>query len=124
MTKHFCDSCGAELIPGKEFCPKCLLRVAVVVPAGENAENKKQYPKDTPENRAKKMKEYKVTVFEEIANLSSRGKYDKTRLEDTLNSIGAEGWDLKKTMTRQIPGLASNTIEFIMIFERDMPLEP
>ena len=117
MEKNTCKACGAELIPGKEFCPKCLIRA----PAEET---KKQYPKDTLENRDKKMKEYKVTVFEEVSNLASRGKYDKTRLEDTLNSFGREGWSLKKILTRQIPGLASNIIEIIMILERDMPLKP
>jgi len=59
MAQKFCKSCGAELIPGKEFCPKCLGRISVVEPI------KKQYPKDSPENRAKKLKEYKVIGMED-----------------------------------------------------------
>ena len=117
MTQNYCKSCGAELIPEKEFCPKCLIRIPIEA-------SKKQYPKDTPENRVKKMKEYKVTVFEEVMDLGSRGKYDKKKIEDTLNALGLDGWSLKKILTKQIPGLASNTYQFIMIFERDMPLEP
>jgi len=100
MTVHFCDSCGAELIPGKEFCPKCLLRVAVVIPAPAKTENKKQYPKDTPENRAKKMKEYKVIGTEETGGLDGGGKFNKKLLEDTLNSYGLEGWSVKAIATR------------------------
>ncbi len=117
MTPKFCSNCGAELVQGVEICLKCHS------PVFPTATGKKQYPKDTPENRARKMREYKVIVFDEVADAASKGKYDKTRLETTLNSLGLEGWSLKKTRMRQIPGLVSSTIEFIMIFERDMPLE-
>jgi uncharacterized Zn finger protein (UPF0148 family) len=33
MAQQFCKACGTELIPGKEFCPKCLVRVPKVVSA-------------------------------------------------------------------------------------------
>jgi uncharacterized Zn finger protein (UPF0148 family) len=124
MTKHFCDSCGAELVPEKEFCPKCLQRVAVVISAAEKAISKKQYPKDTPENRAKNMKEFKVIGMEEVWSLDSGGNFNKKKMEDTLNSYGTEGWSVKAIATRQIPGFASLTNESIIILERDMPLEP
>jgi uncharacterized Zn finger protein (UPF0148 family) len=124
MTKQFCDSCGAELIPGKEFCPKCLLRVAVVVSAANKEKSKKQYPKDTPENRAKKMKEFKVIGMEEVWSLDSGEKFNKKRMEDALNSYGTEGRSVKAIATRQIPGFASLTNESIIILERDMSLEP
>ena len=87
-------------------------------------EQTKQYPKDTPENRAKKMREYKVFVFEEVMDLGSRGMYNKTKMENALNALGLEGWSLKKIVTKQIPGFASTTVQLIMILERDMPLEP
>lgn len=124
MAKQFCDSCGAELIPGKEFCPKCLLRVAVIVPGGEKEASKKQYPKDTPENRAKKMKEFKVIGMEEVWSLDSGGNFNRQKMEDTLNSYGTDGWSVKAIATRQIPGFASLTNESIIILERDMPLVP
>lgn len=88
------------------------------------AESKKQYPKDTPENRAKKMKEFKVIAMEEIWSLDGGGIFNKKVLEDTLNSHGLEGWSVKAIATRQIPGFASLTHESMIILERDMPLEP
>jgi hypothetical protein len=120
MAQNVCKSCGAELIPGKEFCPKCLVRVPVV----PVATTKKQYPKDTPENRAKKMKEYKVIGMEEIWSFDGGGKFNKKGLEDLLNSYGSEGWRVKAIATRQIPGFATLTNESVIILERDMPLEP
>jgi uncharacterized Zn finger protein (UPF0148 family) len=123
MTKYFCDSCGAELIPGKEFCPKCSNRVAVVVPAVGVDVSKKHYPRDSPENRAKKMKEFKVIGMEEIWSLDSGGNFNKKNMEDMLNSYGIDGWSVKAIATRQIPGFLSLTHESIIILERDMPLE-
>jgi hypothetical protein len=120
MAKDTCKSCGTELIPGREFCPKCLIRVPVV----SGVVNKKQYPKDTPENRAKKLKEYKVIGMEEEWSFGSGGRSNKKMIEDALNSYGLEGWCVKEIATRQIPGFGSITYENIIILERDMPLEP
>jgi hypothetical protein len=132
MVQKICKACGTELIPGKVFCPNCLVRIpdvpdvpvaptTLVVPV---AANKKQYPKDTPENRAKKLKEYKVVGMEEVWNPGGGGRFNKRLIEDTLNSYGSEGWCVKEIATRQIPGIASFTYEIIIILERDMPLEP
>ncbi|MCK9580009.1 MAG: zinc ribbon domain-containing protein [Methanoregula sp.] len=120
MAKLFCKSCGAELIPGKEFCPKCLLRV----PVSPVANVKKVYPKDTPENRAKKMKEFKVFVIKDAWDFGSGGQFNAKKIEDTLNSYGFDGWSVKEMATRQIPGIGSLTYEMVVILERDMPLEP
>lgn len=114
MVQKYCTSCGAELIPGNIYCPKCLIRVPV--------EQEKHYPKDTPENRARKMREFKVTVYEEVWDLGSRGKYNTQKVEDFLNTFGRDGWSLKKIVSRTVPGLAFNTIQFIIFLERDMPL--
>jgi hypothetical protein len=120
MAQNFCMACGTELIPGKEVCTKCSVRVpGVSIVAG-----KKQYPKDIPENRAKKMKEYKVVVMEDVWHPAGSGKFNKNLLEDMLNSYGFEGWSMKVITKRQIPGIASLTTESIIILERDMPLEP
>jgi uncharacterized Zn finger protein (UPF0148 family) len=78
MTNQICESCGAELIPGKEFCPKCQLRIAGV-PAGEDAAGENLYPKDTPENRTKEMKEFKVIGMKEVWSLDSGGNFNKKR---------------------------------------------
>ncbi|MDP3564561.1 MAG: DUF4177 domain-containing protein [Methanoregula sp.] len=117
MAQNFCKSCDAELIPGKEFCPKCLIRVPVVA-------TQKQYPKNTPENRAKKMKEYKVIGMEDMWIAGSGGKFNTKKIEDALNSYGYEGWSIKEIATRQTPGFASITSEIILILERDLPLDP
>lgn len=135
MTKHFCDSCGADLIPGKEFCPQCLLRVAVVVPAAEKTMNKKQYPKDTPENHAKKMKEFKVVVVQDkilfslgaalTLNPKNVVTYQTQNLEDKLNDLGLEGWCIKHVEKRRVLDRPTDTIfESIVFLERDLPLEP
>jgi hypothetical protein len=120
MAQNFCMACGTELIPGKEVCPKCSVRV----PGVPIVTGKMQYPKDTPENRAKKMKEFKVIGMEDAWSLVDGGKFNKQLMEEILNSYGFEGWSVKAIATRQIPGIASLTNESMIILERDMPLEP
>jgi uncharacterized Zn finger protein (UPF0148 family) len=121
MVQEVCKACGAELKPGKEYCPKCLVRVSN---STQETRLKKYYPKDTPENRAKKMKEYKVAVIEVEESFGTRSQYDSNRIEDTLNSFGLDGWSLKKILKRKVPHLTSDTYQLITILERDMPLEP
>jgi len=86
--------------------------------------NKKQYPKDTPENRAKKMKEFKVIGMEGVWSLDSRGNFNREMMEETLNLFGTDGWSMKAIATRQIPGFASLTFDSVIILERDLPLHP
>lgn len=117
MAQNFCKSCGTELIPGKEFCSKCLIRVPVAI-------SKKQYPKDTPENRARKIKEYKV-IGQEDTWLNG-GRFDKTSLKDMLNSYAMDGWTVKEISSSKTVGVFFGTPrdEMVIILERDMPLEP
>ena len=77
MTPKFCSNCGAELISGMEVCLKC--HTPVIPPAT----GKKEYPKDTPENRARKMKEYKVIVFDEVADSDKRLTHDPVLYSST-----------------------------------------
>jgi hypothetical protein len=121
MAQKTCKACGAELIPGKEFCPKCLVRIPPNVQTGTI---KKQYPKDTPENRAKNLKEYKVIGFEDEESLSNMGKANIGGLEDFLNSHASEGWIVKEVIERNFPSLTSRVHQYVIILERDMPLEP
>jgi hypothetical protein len=118
MTPNICKSCGAELIPGKDFCPKCLLRTSVVTIT------KNQSQKDTPENRAKNMKEFKVLGIVETWNVITGVKSNKKIIEDELYSYGLDGWSVKAMTTRQIPGIGTLAFEDLIILERDMPLEP
>jgi len=117
MAHNFCKSCGTELIPGKEFCPKCLIRIPVAI-------SKKQYPKDTPENRAKMMKEYKV-IGQEDTWLNG-GRFDKTSLENMLNFYALEGWTVREISASKTFGVFFGTPrdEMIIILERNLPLEP
>jgi hypothetical protein len=120
MTEKRCRACGTVLVPGREFCPNCLIRV----PADPPEKTRRiGYPKDTPENRARNMKEFRVIGMEEVWCLEG-GKFDKMKMEDMLNSYGKEGWSVKAVATRQLPGFASLTNESIVILERDLPLVP
>jgi hypothetical protein len=83
----------------------------------------KQYPKDTPENCAKKMKEFKVIGMDEEWNVLTGAKSNKQLIEQSLNSYGLEGWSVKAIAIRQIPGIGTITYENLLILERDMPLE-
>jgi uncharacterized Zn finger protein (UPF0148 family) len=126
MTKYFCTSCGAELMPGKEFCPKCLIRVVVVVPnvptvsISPVAESKKQYLKDTPDNRAKNLKEYKVIGVEQ--GLFEGPHFNKKNLEKILNSYALEGWKVIEFSINN-PSFSGVPTQIIIILERNMPLE-
>lgn len=109
MPKNYCTACGAELIPGKEFCPKCLVRVSVT--------SQIQYPKDTQENRAKKMKEYKVIGQEDRWLIG--GRFDKRSLEKMLNFYALEGWTVKAIEASKTVGMFLETPrdEIIIILE-------
>lgn len=120
MAQIFCKACGAQLIPGKEFCPKCLVRPAVIVPAPVVP---KQYPKDTPENRAKKLKEYKVIGVEK--GLFDGAHFSKKDLETMLNSYALEGWRvIEFSINNPSMGEGPPMSQIIIVLERDLPLEP
>jgi hypothetical protein len=115
-----CKACGTELIPGKEFCPKCLVRVLEpVVVKGQ-----KGYPVDNPENRAKKMKEYKVIGQED--EWLNGGRFDKKSMENMLNHYALDGWAVREISSSKTFGIFFGTPrdEIIIILERDMPLDP
>lgn len=112
MVKSVCRACGAELIPGKEFCPKCLVRVP-------EKESLKKVLLDTPENRSKNFKEYKVIGQED--KFLNGGRFDKTSLEKMLNSYAEEGWMVKEISTSKTFGIFFGTPrdEMIIILERN-----
>jgi uncharacterized Zn finger protein (UPF0148 family) len=121
MAQQFCKACGTALIPGKEFCPNCLVRGSGVIPAAPKEKVKKQYPKDTPENRARKLKEYKVISFEEAI---TNARFSKKSIENELNSHASDGWKVKECSISNPSSLAFTVNQLIIILERDMPLEP
>jgi hypothetical protein len=117
MVQNYCTSCGAELISEKEFCPKCLLRVAVIVPDVSGVTNKKQDSSDTSENRTKNLKEYKV--FSIKTELLEGGALNTKKLEEKVNFLAKEGW-IVKGLTTNNPG-NSPMSQTIVILERDLP---
>lgn len=111
----FCKSCGAELIPGKEFCPKCLIRVPPSL-----AMKQKDIIEDTPENKAKNLKEYKIISQED--EWLNGGRFDKTSMENMLNSYAKKGWRVKVIASSKTFGVFFGTPrdEMIIVLERDM----
>jgi hypothetical protein len=115
--QKFCKSCGTQFVEGNPFCPKCLIRAPdEMIP--------KDYPQDTPENRAKKMREYKVIGMEDT--WFNGGRFDKMSLENMLNHYALDGWKVREISASKTLGVISGLArdEMIIILERDMPLEP
>lgn len=119
MAQKYCRTCGAQLVQGNPFCPKCLQRIPEDV-----IESWKVYPKDTPENRAKEMKEYKVVGMED--SWQNGGRFDKVSLENMINHYSLQGWRVREISASKTLGLFSSLArdELLVILERDMPLEP
>ncbi len=109
MAHHYCQRCGTKLIPGKEYCPGCSYRVPEVAAP--------------PDTESVQVREYKVIGTEEALDLTSGGRVNKQAMEKILNTHAKNGWCLKTTITRQLPGLTSITYESILILERDVPSE-
>jgi hypothetical protein len=117
----YCVNCGEQIITGTGVCPKC---------QGTNFGDKKDivckktYLKDTPENRAKKMSEYKVIGQED--EWLNGGRFDKYSLEKMLNHYALEGWKVREISASKTYGIFFGTPrdEMIIILERDMPLSP
>lgn len=124
MAQKICKSCGSELVPGNAFCPKCLVRVIDYSPPEPAGLVKMPVLKDTPENRAKHLKEYKVVGMEDT--WLNGGRFDKFSLQNMLNSYASDGWRVREISASKtlgvITGLARD--EMIVILERDLPLVP
>jgi hypothetical protein len=119
MVQKFCKACGAALTPGEKFCPKCLVKAPDYDPQKVDL-----FLKDTPENRAKKLMEYKVVGQEDM--WLNGGRFDKISLEKMLNYYAHEGWKVREITTSKTVGVFLGTPrdEMIVILERDMQLEP
>ena len=68
------------------------------------------------------MKEYKVIGQEDI--WMQGGRFDKTSLENMINSYALDGWTVKDISASKTWGMIVQRDEMIVILERDMPLEP
>jgi hypothetical protein len=66
--------------------------------------------------RSEEMKEYKVLTQKDKF---IGGKFDPVKLETALNSYAEQGWRVVATATAQVPGLAGNREEIILVMERD-----
>lgn len=98
------------MIPDKEFCPNCLVRVIDYVDPKIF-----QMPrlKDTPENRAKNIKEYKV-VGQEDTWLNG-GRFDKISLQNMLNSYALQGWHVREISASKTLGVITGLARDEMI---------
>ena len=123
MQQNFCDSCGEKLIPGRGFCPQCGRCISAVAPGAPAVPGKNPYPNAAPGNRIRSIKEYKVIELNDVWNLGSGGRFDTAIIEKRLNSYGLDGWSLKESASRQIPGLGTLSHQFIIILEREIPLQ-
>jgi hypothetical protein len=122
----FCSSCGESVITGTKICPKCngttfsskLSHIAI------SKEDLAKRPKDTPENRAKKLMEYLVIGQENEWFTGDR--FDRLSLEKMLNHYALDGWTVKEMTTSPTFGVIFGTPrdEMIIILERDMRLIP
>jgi hypothetical protein len=111
----YCLNCGENVITGTPVCPKC---------QGVKFGDKKDIPpkkiKDTSENRAKNLKEYKVVGQED--QWLDGGRFDKNSLERMLNHYALDGWRVREISTSKTVGVFFGTHrdEMIIVLERDM----
>lgn len=111
MTKT-CPSCG-KTHEAAERCPYCN------TPVRKEKIEHGQIP-DTPENRAKSLKEYKVIGQED--EWLNGGRFDKISLENMLNHYARNGWTVKEISASKTFGIFFGTPrdELLIILERDL----
>jgi len=75
---------------------------------------------DTPENRLKNLKEYKIIGQED--EWLNGGRFDKVSMENMLNSYARQGWIVKEISSSKTYGIFFGTPrdEMLIVLERDM----
>jgi hypothetical protein len=63
------------------------------------------------------MKRYKVLTQKDRA---FGGKFNPEKVEEALNSLGQEGWELKAVATAEFPSLTGGRQELVVILEKDI----
>ncbi|MEN6609207.1 MAG: DUF4177 domain-containing protein [Methanoregulaceae archaeon] len=112
---NICSACG-KTHEAATFCPYCNTPVKKeIIKTGRI--------KDTPENRAKGLKEYKVIGQED--EWLNGGRFDKTSLQNMLNYYANQGWIVKEISASKSFGIFFGTPrdEMIIILERDLFLD-
>jgi len=112
-----CKKCSKSFAEGCITCPWC----GQPVPTPTHIEVKIPKLPDTPENRAKKLKEYKIIGQDD--EWLNGGRFDKTSMENMLNFYARQGWVVKEMASSKIFGFligGTNRDEMVIVLERDM----
>lgn len=64
-----------------------------------------------------KMKKYKVMTQKDRM---FGGKFNPEKVEEALNSLGQEGWELKGVATAEFPSLTGGRQELVIFLEKDI----
>lgn len=63
------------------------------------------------------MKKYKVMTQKDRA---FGGKFHPEKVEEALNSLAREGWELKAVATAEFPSLTGGRQELVIILEKEV----
>ena len=63
------------------------------------------------------MKKYKVMTQKDRM---FGGKFNPEKVEEALNSLGQEGWELKGVATAEFPSLTGGRQELVIFLEKDI----
>ena len=107
-----CKKCSKNFAAGCNTCPYCGHKVEIV-PKVLNVP-------DTPENRLKNLKEYKIIGQED--EWLNGGRFDKNSMENMLNSYARQGWRVREMISSKTFGVFFGTPrdEMMIVLERDM----
>ena len=67
--------------------------------------------------RGIKVKKYKVMTQKDRM---FGGKFNPEKVEEALNSLGQEGWELKGVATAEFPSLTGGRQELVIFLEKDI----
>jgi hypothetical protein len=111
-NQNFCKACGKPLMPNLKKCGWCDTPL-------ELPPRVRRLP-DTPQNRARNLKEYKIVGQED--EWLNGGRFDKISMENMLNSYAAQGWIVREMSSSKTFGVFFGTPrdEMMIVLERDM----
>jgi hypothetical protein len=110
-----CTKCSKKYAFGCNTCPWC--GNPAPIPIDYNKTNRLP---DTPANRLKNLKEYKIIGQED--EWLNGGRFDKISMENMLNSYARHGWTVKEMTSSKTFGIFFGTPrdEMMIVLERDM----
>jgi len=109
-----CKKCSKTFAAGCKTCPWC------GAPTEISCDPKAFRLPDTPANRLKNLKEYKIIGQED--EWLNGGRFDKTSFQNMLNSYAQHGWTVREMTTSKTFGIFFGTPrdEMLIVLERDM----